>query len=495
MMAQAGASEANTTLLAAAVVVGVVGLLAIGLLFLVTRPRRPTAAPATVDLGPERPGVVDLLTDDFQVTTEAAPATLIDLAARRWLEIEQMPDGTVMCRFRPEGGRGELTAYEEQVLALVRERTVDDCVPLPALTTGTGRRLTSWQKSFRNAVIDDGQRLGLCRDRFHHGHAGLALAAAAATFGLVWLAGGLEEDVSAPVTREVAVGEAMALGAAFGGLEGSRRQRETQAGFEAAGRWLGVRTYLRDHGAFADQPAAAVMLWDRYLAYAAALGLAGRVVEEVPLGAEDDHHAWSVASGRWRPVSVSYPRLRPGWGRHPVFALVTGVPAAFVLWRIAFAVWGWGDDLAPPGPTVTGVIAALFGWAGLWWALQVAGGLGDLTSSRQIEGVVVRRREKRRFVVGPRDALASLQGRREKEPWYFLALDDGSREVVAAWSVRHETYAATSQQARVRAAVTPLLRHVRSIEVLGPVADAAQPGRGDDQELRRRAGELAGLDG
>jgi len=84
-------------------------------------------------------------------------------------------------------------------------------------------------------------------------------------------------------------------------------ERDTPAGREAAARWLGVRTYLGNDEFFPTLPPAAVAIWDRYLGYGAALGVATGAVQALPMGAEDDHRAWSSFGGRWRMVRVAYP--------------------------------------------------------------------------------------------------------------------------------------------------------------------------------------------
>jgi hypothetical protein len=44
--------------------------------------------PRTLELGPEPPAVVNFLVNDFRVTDDAVPATLIDLAARNVVDVE-----------------------------------------------------------------------------------------------------------------------------------------------------------------------------------------------------------------------------------------------------------------------------------------------------------------------------------------------------------------------------------------------------------------------
>lgn len=68
-------------------------------------------------------------------------------------------------------------------------------------------------------------------------------------------------------------------------------QRDTPAGRAAAARWLGVRAYLGQNEVFPTLPPASVAIWDRYLGYGAALGVAAAAVHALPMGAEDDHLA------------------------------------------------------------------------------------------------------------------------------------------------------------------------------------------------------------
>ena len=61
-----------------------------GLIMLITRSFAPSPAPATMDLGPEPPAVVNLLANRWTRPDEdAAEATLLDLAGRRYYEIRQ----------------------------------------------------------------------------------------------------------------------------------------------------------------------------------------------------------------------------------------------------------------------------------------------------------------------------------------------------------------------------------------------------------------------
>jgi hypothetical protein len=126
-----------------------------------------------------------------------------------------------------------------------------------------------------------------------------------------------------------------------------RDQRETPAGAEAAARWLGVRDYLGRNEVFPTLPPSSVAIWDRYLGYGAALGVATAALRALPMGAEDDHRAWSSYGGRWRVVKVRYPRLGLVWGRSPLPALLIGLLVAVVGYgalRVFLSLRAWAGD-------------------------------------------------------------------------------------------------------------------------------------------------------
>ena len=96
--------ELATPLLVAAVVaVALWVLVLLGVAF-ATRARGVVSGPATMDLAEEPPAVVDLVTNDWRVTPDAIPATLLDLAARGYLDLEQYRPGRTVCRVRRPSG-------------------------------------------------------------------------------------------------------------------------------------------------------------------------------------------------------------------------------------------------------------------------------------------------------------------------------------------------------------------------------------------------------
>src|SRR5256885_13188980 len=127
-----------TQLLAIALGVASVGVwfLLYGAAVLVTRPARPEPLPATQELpGAEPPAVVSLLAGYWDLSEDAAESTLIDLAARKYLEFRQPGNDpmqtTVHIRNPNPSG---LNAYERRIFDRVNGLAVGGVVPLPALT-------------------------------------------------------------------------------------------------------------------------------------------------------------------------------------------------------------------------------------------------------------------------------------------------------------------------------------------------------------------------
>jgi Predicted membrane protein (DUF2207) C-terminal domain len=239
--------------------------------------------------------------------------------------------------------------------------------------------------------------------------------------------------------------------AAIGLILYGRRQRDTDAGLEAAGRWRAVQAKLAENPVFAEQPPIAVAMWERLLAYGAALGVAPAAVRPIRMGSEPENRAWSTYGGRWHQVDVRY-RHGPHWGVHPGWAALQRLlPAAFG----ALFLW-----LA--GPVVTDGLDEVGGIAELWLllalvvpAVVVVGGLffalraaADLFSDKEVTGEIVRLR------------ITESEG---EETEHYVAVDDGTSPEVRAWLVRRQLYAGLEQGKVVTARVTPRLGYVHSI--------------------------------
>jgi hypothetical protein len=412
-------------------------LLLLGVAF-AARARGVDPGPATMELGDEPPAVVDLLTNDWRVTADALPATLLDLAARDYLDLEQHGPGGTVCRVRRTSGEG-LEAYERMVL--------DTWPGWP--WTGSCRRRRSPPIHRTAALVPAG--LGVL----------YANAAGDLDFGTIGVGLVIWVVLTSAIRR-------------FGD------QRDTPAGAEAAARWLDVRDYLGRNEVFPTLPPASVAIWDRYLGYGAALGVA-TAVHALPMGAEDDHRAWSASGGRWRVVKVRYPRLGFAWGRRPPLAFLVGLAqalAGYVGLRLMLGLRGWTDGFAEAdqaarwvrtASTLLAVAALLVAGWGVWTMLRA---VLDLVSRREVEGQVVRRRSYSRG----NDKLA-----------HFMAVDSGRSDKVKAWLVPAAVYGRFREGGVVKATIGPRLGHVFRVELVDEGrAPATATATGTDRDGSRR---------
>ncbi|MGH9013647.1 MAG: DUF2207 family protein [Acidimicrobiia bacterium] len=474
LLAQTSSSDQGFSLpiLVLAAALGLTWLATVAVLAYLRRAPEVEPGPYTQDLPAEPPALAGLLCADFELGTEAVPATLLDLGARRVVALEEIQPGRTICRIRHARSEG-LTEYEQRVLGAVVDKAIDGVVPTEALTTGTEDASRRWQRDYAKEVVADAQGRGLTYDRWPGGLVALIGTGVLALGGLLYLASAVGGDTSgnrgitAGVAGGVAVAALLALGVISGRMSRSLAQLPTEAGYEEAARCLGLQTHLRENEHFDDVPPAAVTMWGRHLAYAAALGAARGCVAALPFGAEDDHLAWSRFGGRWRKVRVRYPRARPpAWGKHPGVALVLGLfwgaaalTALYGLLRVANA------ERDPFDPTFT---QSQLDWIGrgalilcvpvvllLTWALYVLIQAGpDLWRDRVVTGDVVRARVRQQVFQSDGD---------NPKHWYYLALDDGTADRISAWRVRRDLYDAHSQGETVTAVVTPNLGYLREI--------------------------------
>ena len=416
----------------AAAVAGAVWLLAAGAVFASRRPPEPPVGPKTLELGSEPPAVANFLVNDFRVTDDAVPATLIDLAARNALDIEQRGPGVFYVRLRSRS-EDPLTAYERRVLAHLHERVSDGVVPAGALTTGPQTESKRWRRGFESEVVADAKARGLSRDAVDGPVSTVLTGAALVPALLSWAASGeLEAGV-------VVVGAAIAL---LGWIRARHPQRETLAGMDAASRWLGVRAELEENEEFSRHSPLTVELWDRLLAYGAALGVAGGSSRPLPMGVESDTHAWSSFAGHWRVVRIAYPRLWPPmWGMEPL--LVLGVGIAVVAGSALF-LYVFGTALVDAGIAAAALLLVSGGGVILGVALIAMGG-ADWRSEAEITGPILRLR-----TFGD-----------EKKRRYYAAVDDGGSRSIRAFRLRPTQYAKVEQGEHVTIRFTPNLGRVR----------------------------------
>jgi hypothetical protein len=472
-LAASSSSGFSVPLLLAAGAAGVAWLALLAGAVLTRRaPRIATSPERGVMTVPEPPAVAGLLCDDFVVGAETAPATLLDLAARRVVALEEVQPGRTICRLRDRAETGELTPYERMVLDQLRRRALDGVVPTDALTTGTDDASRAWHRNFARKVVADAQARGLTQDRWPSKVTAALGSGALVVIALIVAAGAVGGDAGQSVDAVAAVAAVVAVlsipigGAIVGRLARSLAQWPTERGRATAATARAMQQTLQEHGSFNDLPPAAVVLWDRVFAYAAATGAARRAVTMLALGAEDDHRAWSSAGGRWRRVRVRYPRVwPPAWGKHPgpaiLLAVVSGGAAGLAI--------AWLADVAGSGRDRSlGFSQSTYDWVGriallgigvcalvVVWAIWVlVRAVPDLWSRRTVTGEIVRARRR----------TQGMSSGNQPKYWYYLAVDDGSTDHIRAWRVRAPVWSGCYQGELVNATVTPGLAYVRSVE-------------------------------
>jgi hypothetical protein len=470
-LSEAGQRAAGLAVAAAATLAVWCALFAV--LALASRPRLPDAAPAAQDLpGREPPAVVGFLVNRWELGRETVPATLLDLATKGAVALEQVAPDRFVCRVRQTVPAG-LTAYEEQVLDHVRGLASGGVVPCEALTTGPEAQSKGWWDRFQKAVVADARRRGLSRGRWSKGAlvalgvvavAPAVLAAAALVLAPTKSSTSSSSSSSSSSSDDNPVGAFIGVavlgwGALMAVPYSLRAERDTPEGRAAAAKWLGLRRYLAEDQAFDQAPPAAVAIWDRYLAYGAAMGVAAGAVRALPLGSESDRSAWSSYGGRWHVVRVRYPdKFPPGWGKHPLAAFAQ---ALAILGGVALV----GAEI---GPSLFGAVGDVLrssragGWHGyalvgagvfvlvvavavlyvVRTALLLALAAPDLFSRSHVEGIVIRMRAG------------------------YLAVDDGEHARVRAWRVEPAKLAGVARGTIVRATVSPRLGHVFQLEAV-----------------------------
>jgi hypothetical protein len=482
--------------LVATVLAFVAWFVLLGAVLVGSRPLPVRSGPPTQDLqGDEPPAVVSVLAGGWVVTEDAAESTLLDLAARGYLELRQ-PDAdprhtTVHVTadspraaqaaaarrarvLRAGGGSAPLTSYERQVLDHVSRIAVGGVVPLTALTFRDPGRAATWARRFEAAVLADARARGLIGRRVPAAVVTLLTAAAVLPgLGASWLCWQLDSthDAGALFVGVIPWGMLGALAARPRGYRGTRRGREVAA------RWFGLRDYLRVDRAFAQLPPSAVAVWDRFLAYGDALGVTHVASAVIDLGMANRKRVWSSYGGAWHQVSVRYPAGRPRYGttagRLLTTSLLTGA-VGYGLVRLA----GWEGFAAvrtlPGRWSMLGTAVPLLGLLlAVLGVYRFARTLGDLVTARTLRGEVL--------------WVAVWRSRRRDDtsvPYvHYLAVDDGSGDRTTAWALPEgitrgfgpgDVVELTVRpwSRRVTRATVIQSRHVYGPDVVLPVPDA-----------------------
>lgn len=492
---------------------------------LYTRASGPLAAAATPDLGDEPPAVVNLLANGWRLNEDAAEATLLDLAARRYVELRQPGSDpkhtTVHVRDPGDAVAGELAPYESRVLDRVRALAKGGVVPVSALTFRDSREAAAWEGKLRREVIADARARGLSRRRF----GGVlvivlelcaVLAAVGVTYAAVrWMAY-VPAELAVEHRRGGSIGDAIpyiaggALVFCNGFIGAILGERDTRKGRAAASRWLGVRRWLVGHEQFGDLPPAAVTVWDRYLAYGAALGATHVASAVLDVGMGDRTLVWSSYGGSWHRVQVRYPRFGRHLGRRSndllrgtFFSLVFGVGLVSMYTALrsvrlsdtfttdqARELDRWG---VPGAVAAVGLVLGIFLLVrGAYWGI---GALADLGGAWTVTGEVLWN-EPRSGVAKPgverpqthldrvirfvreMDRRTRTSRRRaavpERATLHYLAIDDGTGNRTRAWLLPRQFADRCRVPDVVRVRVRPWTRRVVAVQAM-PARDSERP--------------------
>src|SRR5260221_132727 len=130
-----------------------------GVIYTVRRPPVPPTLPPMSDLGPHSPAAANLLPNRRRLTPEAVPATLLDLAARKLVEIDESQPHVYQCRI-DSGPPSGLAPYQRRLHDLLPSKALRGVVPAAALTAGPAERAQAWLRSFEAEVNDEAKLLG-----------------------------------------------------------------------------------------------------------------------------------------------------------------------------------------------------------------------------------------------------------------------------------------------------------------------------------------------
>lgn len=446
-------ATAEAGVMAAALVASAIGVLfSLYLRAWLSRQRRSPAVDGPPDPGPEPPAIVNLLTSRCRTTREAAGATVLDLADRGVLSIDQVGLERSIVGVRAVDD-GDLAPYEQLVYDALAAKAVNGELPSDAGSLVAEDLSDRWWRRFEATVAKDAVGRGLVT-----GVSGSAWRVVILLFLFVppvlafaAYGGDLERALATPWSTLLALvtvvpGVVLVAGMLPGPVL-------TASGRTAAGRWLGARERLAE-GEFGPHGPAGVRVWGRHLANAAAMGLAPEVVRALPFGTEDPRRAWSSSGGAWRQVEIRYGRWRPGWGHRPSTTLLLTVLVTAISTGLSLVLHEVeGAAIAEPVAVALAVLAG--GGVALALACVV-----DLVTERHVDGEVIRLV----FHRVPADAglIESLQG-----SGWFLVVDDGRSSTLPAWEVDEEDATQLAVGQRLRVEVTPCLGYVVGYEPLG----------------------------
>jgi hypothetical protein len=420
---------------------------------------RVPAGPATPDLMDTPPAVVNLLMNGLRAAPEAAAATLLDLAARGHLELDQptADPGATVVRVR-RGGHAGLTSYEQRVLDRVDVAPGVRPLTLADLARRQAQDGQSWHERLVLAIRDDAIARGLIRVGATPpamvvliiGLMLLVVLSCVPGVFVINLAGMTDPLGSTGIAiGMLCSGFVLMLLSIFAVVQLGgeiRDDRLTAEGRRVARHWAGVGRWLSGHEAFADLPPASVTVWDAYLPYGVALGAATRAAATVDLRVGRVDVVRSSLGDRL--VRIRYPATG-GLKATPAGIRVVGALLGIAL-VAAIATAVTTRDLPNWATTSALAVAALLSFR---WVYRIVRGFADLLRPASVSGRVLRivpfgtfgDPVTTPFLTGlyhspPMSWLTRRVGAPTVtsdgtglSPGFFVVLDDGTSAVAQAW--------------------------------------------------------------
>jgi hypothetical protein len=401
-----------------------------GVALLLTRPADVQPAPSTQEFGGEEPpAVVSLLTNRWEITEDAAESTLLDLAARRYLEFRQPANDPMQTTIHIQNAAATgLNPYESMIFERVKGLAAGGMVPLTALTFRDENQASRFATRLHGLIVEDARARGLSRRRFSKPL--VSALAAAGLFPALAIGAAIALDL---VRRHKLGNDWLGAGFAvlfvwgvFSGIAGKKRgERDTALGQQVASRWLGLQAYLRGDESFANLPPSAHAVWDRYLSYGDAVGATRVCSAVIDLGMGNRKRVWSHFGGAWHRVKVRYPHF---WRRYGQKAVPLFVKAILAL-AFSILVYKGSDRLPTFSNSVSGYVGLAVGLLFLsplfYGIYTLVFAIIDVATPVKITGEVLWTEVWKSHAGGENSP---------PRPWlHHFAVDDGSDDRTVAW--------------------------------------------------------------
>jgi hypothetical protein len=244
-----------------------------------SRPRLPEPGPTRTDLpGQEPPAVVSLMVNRWRSDEDAIDSTLLDLAARGFLELRETGEEPVQTTARLRKGDGRnLTPYEQQILDRVHRLSINGETSLTRLAFDSWTEARRWRRMFYRAVVEEARARGLSRPRLSATTRRALLLGAILPSLLMFVTWWwVDSELSAKVPDQVTgalIGTGAIYLAQYFVVDFGWADQTTQEGVAATESWLALREHLTTLDGVADLAPADVASWGREMAYASALGV------------------------------------------------------------------------------------------------------------------------------------------------------------------------------------------------------------------------------